>query len=170
MDQARHRVRARVCIVTCLFVFALAGWGASTVAAAPLQSAQRTAATCFFPKTKFLFHAGLAFGAFHRYIYKPYKAGTFTGSGKVAAIAKAALASVFVYHEIHEAQKQVSCSHTLQVLESPLTKLMSVLKAAETKLKAGSLPNIAALGRSFDAIGTQAGGLGLTIKDIAHGI
>jgi hypothetical protein len=29
------------------------------------------------PKTKFVLHAGLAFGAFHRYLYKPFKAGTF---------------------------------------------------------------------------------------------
>lgn len=170
MDRHRPWKADRICSLLCVAVFVLAGVGASTAAAAPLRATKVSRVQCFFPKTKFVFHAGLAFGAFHRYIYKPYKAGSFTGAGKVAAIAKAALAAVFVYHEIHEAQKQVPCSQTLQTLESPLTKLLSVIKAAETKLKSGSLPNIDALGKSFDAIGTQAGGLGVTIKDISHGI
>jgi len=29
-------------------------------------------------KTKFVLHAGLAFGAFHRYIYEPFRSGAFT--------------------------------------------------------------------------------------------
>src|SRR5581483_11172464 len=109
--------------VACLAIVALGAAGVSSVAAAPLQTTRVGGPTCFLPKTKFLFHAGLAFGAFHRYIYKPFKAGTFTGSGKVAAIAKAALAAAFIYHEVKEALKQVPCSHTLQVLATPLTAL-----------------------------------------------
>lgn len=34
-----------------------------------------------FDKTKFVLHAGLAFGAFHRFIYAPYKANTRRGVG-----------------------------------------------------------------------------------------
>ena len=31
------------------------------------------------PTAKFVLHAGLAFGAFHHWIYKPFKAGAFSG-------------------------------------------------------------------------------------------
>src|SRR5581483_11234934 len=58
--------------------------------------------TTHFAKTKFVLHAGLAFGAIHRYIYKPYKQGKFAGGlfhHKLATI-KAALAAGFAYHEI----------------------------------------------------------------------
>jgi len=163
-------VRLRTCTAVSLGLVALSAVGVSSVAAAPLQTARAGEAACFLPKTKFLFHAGLAFGAFHRYIYKPFKAGTFSGSGKVAAIAKAALAAAFVYHEVNEALKQVPCSHTLQVLATPLTAASSAIQAAETKLKSGGLPDIASLGSSFDALGNQAAGTGLSIKDIAHSI
>ncbi|MGI8430541.1 MAG: hypothetical protein ACR2OB_14845 [Solirubrobacteraceae bacterium] len=43
----------------------------------------------------------MAFGAFHRYIYKPFKTGMFSGSllhHKLAAM-KGALAAAFAYHE-----------------------------------------------------------------------
>lgn len=54
-----------------------------------------------FAKTKFLLHAGLAFGAFHRYIYKPFKNGGFTPvSSHKLAIVKAGAAGLFAYHEI----------------------------------------------------------------------
>ena len=34
-----------------------------------------------FAKTKFVLHAGLAFGAFPRFIYKPFKSGGLTSGG-----------------------------------------------------------------------------------------
>ncbi|MCM3885627.1 hypothetical protein [Frankia sp. R82] len=55
-----------------------------------------------FAKTRFTLHAGLALGAFHRYIYKPLKNGGFkSGADKrKRTFAKAAVAGVFVVHEI----------------------------------------------------------------------
>src|SRR4051794_5328427 len=67
------------------------------------QSAQTTTTgTTHFAKTKFALHAGLAFGAFHRYIYKPLKERRFSGGllhHKLATL-KAALAAAFAYHEV----------------------------------------------------------------------
>ena len=37
-----------------------------------------------FDKTKFVLHPGLAFGAFHHFIYAPYKAGRLHGVGALA--------------------------------------------------------------------------------------
>ncbi|MCK9921057.1 hypothetical protein MXD61_03895 [Frankia sp. AgPm24] len=55
-----------------------------------------------FAKTRFALHSGLALGAFHRYIYKPLKNGGFkSGADKrKRTFAKAAIAGVFVVHEI----------------------------------------------------------------------
>ncbi len=142
------------------------GLGASGASATGSSAAGAQQATCFFPKTKFVLHAGLAFGAFHRYIYKPFKAGAFTGPDKVKAIAKAAIAGAFVYHELHEALKQAQCSHTLTVLVSPITAVLGVITNATNSLKGGSVPDIASLGSSFDQIGQTAGGVGTPIKDI----
>src|SRR5581483_4741278 len=108
-------LRVRLCGVACLAIVALGAAGVSSVAAAPLQTTRVGGPTCFLPKTKFLFHAGLAFGAFHRYISKPFKPGTFTRSSNVAPIAKAALAAAFIFHVVQEALKHVPWSHTLQV-------------------------------------------------------
>jgi len=162
--------RARIAGALVALVIAASAMTATTATAAPVRGGKAEQAACFFPKTKFLFHAGLAFGAFHRYIYKPFKAGTFTGPNKVTAIAKAALAGLFVYHEVGEALKQAQCSHTLAVLVSPLTALSSAIKAAADKLKAGGLPDITSLGKSFDQIGSTAGGIGVPIKDIVHNL
>jgi hypothetical protein len=50
-----------------------------------------------FDKTKFALHAGLAFGAFHHFIYGPFKAGGLHG---VAPLAKAGAAGLFTVHEL----------------------------------------------------------------------
>jgi hypothetical protein len=60
-----------------------------------------TTSTPHLAKTKFVFHAGLAFGAFHHVIYGPFKAENFTHPlSHKAAVANAALAAKFVYHEL----------------------------------------------------------------------
>src|SRR5579871_5950614 len=89
-----------VAVVVLLVALAIGASSASSATASSTGAAQVKNATCFFPKTKFVLHAGLAFGAFHRYIYKPFKAGSFTGPDKVKTIAKAAIAAAFVYHEL----------------------------------------------------------------------
>src|SRR6266851_1092836 len=58
----------------------------------------RTVPSIRFAKTKFAIHAGLAFGAFHRYIYLPLRAGVLRSgaSGRVKTLLKAATAAVFI--------------------------------------------------------------------------
>src|ERR1700761_3508894 len=71
---------------------------ASSAAAAPSTAAPACPAQASgFAKTKFTAHAALGFGAFHRYIYKPYRAGTFRSGahGRLTTFAKAALAALF---------------------------------------------------------------------------
>ncbi len=91
-----------------------------------------------FAKTKFVIHAGLAFGAFHRYIYKPFKAGVFgRPTSHKAALAKAALAAVFAYHETKVALKDAQSSRILSRLVSPLTALQTKLRNMGAGFKHG---------------------------------
>src|SRR5947209_2597206 len=106
--------------------------GASTGSAA--GGAAATTSSTHFAKTKFVLHAGLAFGAFHRYIYKPLKQGKFSGGlfhHKVATI-KAALAAAFAYHEVKLALKDARSSKILSKALSPLLSLQTKLAALGT--------------------------------------
>jgi hypothetical protein len=103
---------------------------------------------------KFVAHAGLAFGAFHRWIYKPFKAGNFTGGNlkahKAAAV-KAALAGLFAYHEIKLATEAAKASPTLSKLLAPLSALESKLKSLATGIKSGNVDPTAITSANGDA-------------------
>jgi hypothetical protein len=160
-------------VVVCVLAIGLGAATVTSASAAPLraQHAQQVQqAECFFAKTKFVLHAGLAYYAFHHYIYDPFKAGTFTGPSKVSAIVKAAAAALVVYHEMNEALGDAKCSGALSTLVSPITAVLGLIQSAATSLKGGSLPDIGSLGTALDSIGSSASGLGVPIKDIASSI
>src|SRR5450755_3346104 len=94
----------RASLVALLLVTALAlgacGSSSSSSSSAAAGAATSTGTT-HLAKTKFVLHAGLAFGAFHRWIYKPYKAGVLSHPllHKLAFI-KALAAGAVVIHEV----------------------------------------------------------------------
>jgi hypothetical protein len=92
------------------------------------------------PTVKFVLHAGLAFGAFHRWIYKPLKNGTFTGGifKHKLALAKAGLAGLFAYHELKLAIRDARASPKLQKLVAPITALGDKLKSIGDGAKSGN--------------------------------
>jgi hypothetical protein len=96
------------------------------------------APTTHFAKTKFVFHVGLAFGAFHRWIYKPFKAGVFSRpASHKAAFVKAALAALFTYHELKLAAADVKSSKILSTLFAPITFLANKFRAMRAQLLGG---------------------------------
>jgi hypothetical protein len=113
-------------VVGCLAIAGVAGCGSSSSSSsgAAVSGTSTPAATTHFAKTKFVLHIGLAGWAFHRYIYKPFRAGEFSRpfSHKIV-LAKAALAALFTYHELKLAATDVRSSKVLQVLFSPITLL-----------------------------------------------
>jgi hypothetical protein len=114
-----------------------------------------TQGTTSFAKTKFVLHAGLAFGAFHHFIYKPYKAGKLTSGGLLnhkLALVKAGLAGAFAYHEVKLALEDAKSSPLLSRLLSPLTALSNRFQALGTQLKGGTLDASA-----IEGVNTQAG-------------
>lgn len=106
----------------------------------PIGSTCPTSNTKAFAKTKFVLHAGLAFGAFHRYLYKPYKAGTFKkgAKGRLVAFGKGGLAALFIKREIRLASEDVQANPTLcKAIAAPLAKIGNTVQAAFNKAKNG---------------------------------
>jgi hypothetical protein len=124
-------------------------------------------------KTKFVLHAGLAFGAFHRYILKPYQAGALRKGApdRTKALVKAGAAALFAYHELKVARTDAVCDGPrLRRLAGSVSSALSALSALRA-LKVGTgLGEIGLAGQALDRLGGDAQGNGITIRDIARGL
>jgi hypothetical protein len=126
------------------------------VSAATSAPAQATTApsttTTSHPNVRFLLHFGLAGGAFHHFIYLPFKAGDFAHplSHKLA-VAKAGAAALFVYHELKLSADDVKSSQTLSTLFAPITALANQVGALRSTILHGK-PTAA------EVSGVQSGG------------
>lgn len=120
---------------------AAAGAGGST--ATPTTGGAATCPatnTTNFAKSKFVLHVGLAAGTFHRYLYKPFKAGTFRkgASGRVGGLVKGGATALFDEHEIRLAIADVKDSPALcKVLIAPLSAVADKFAAMKSKLTGG---------------------------------
>jgi hypothetical protein len=126
--------------------------------------------TIHFATAKFALHAGLAFGAFHRYIYKPFKAGDFAHpSTHKAALVKGGLAALFAVHEIKIAAQDARSSKVLSKLGAPIAALETKLGSLGTDLKAGRSNGslIQSTNTDVTSIGSQSAASGTTIKEHA---
>lgn len=129
-----------------------------------------TAQTRKFAKTRFITNAGLAAGAFKRYIYSPYRNGSFKSGakGQKRAIVKAAAAGLFTLDQIRRARANVQADPTLcKMLSAPMQKLSAVMKGMVDKLRKGEI-DPSAIGAASGALeqtrGT-AGSAGAGFKD-----
>jgi hypothetical protein len=132
------------------------GTGSSTAGAGATSSTSTT----HLAKTKFVLHAGLAFGAFHRYIYKPFKEGKFSGGllhHKLATV-KAGLAAAFAYHEVKLALQDAGSSKLLSKALGPLLALQTKLGALASGLKHGKVDGAAITSANSDAGKTSQAG------------
>ncbi len=182
------RAGARVRPLTTLFVVALvalaltlvgcgskaaSGTSASGGGAAASSSSQTTSSgavgTIEHTKVKFVFHAGLAVGAFHRYIYKPFRTGEFSHPllHKLDLI-KAGLAAVFVVHEVKLAYKDANADPTLSKLTAPLNALATKVNGLVAGVKSGH-PSVAAMSAAqggFSGISSLAASAGKPVTDL----
>lgn len=155
-------------------VLASTACGGAKVTTTTNAQGQRVVAcsgTVHFARTKFLLHAGLAFGAFHRYILKPYRTGSFKkgAPGRTKALVKAGAAGLFAYHELKVARADAICDGpTLKRLATSLSRAVGALGALGA-LKSGA--GLGAIGAAAGAVSGLAGGAasnGVPIKDISH--
>ncbi len=165
-------MRSPACLVAVVSVLTLAVVGcgsskSSTSSAAAPASATSTATT-HLAKTKFVLHAGLAFGAFHRWIYKPAKAGDLSHplEHKLTTI-KAALAAAFVYHELKLALADAQANPTLSKLVAPITALQNKLHGLAGSVKSGgaSASDVSGLDSSVSSIKSLASSAGQPIAE-----
>jgi hypothetical protein len=82
-----------------------------------------------FDKTRVVLHLGIAYGVFHHWVYKPFKAGTLNLNHKVNLI-KAGAALLFAVHEVRTAAGITSKSN-----DPILKKLNGVLAGIESKFQ-----------------------------------
>jgi hypothetical protein len=113
-------------------------------------------------------HAGLAFGAFHRWIYKPAKAGDLSHplQHKFTTL-KAALAAVFVYHELKLALADAQADPTLSKIVAPITELQNKLHSLAGSVKSGgaSPADVTGLDSTISSIKGLASSAGQTITE-----
>lgn len=127
-----------------------------------------TSNTTAFAKTKFVAHTGLAFGAFHRYLYKPYKAGTFRkgADGRLTAFAKGGLAALFIKREIRLASEDVKANPTLcRTIAAPLARIGDTVQSAFDKAKSGDAGGIDAVESAITSVSSSSKKDGVDITE-----
>jgi len=124
-----------------------------------------------FAKTKFVAHAALGFGAFHRYIYKPYRAGTFRSGahGRLVAFIKAGLAALFIKREIRLAFAAAQNSPALcKFVVSPMRTVSKTVQAAVSKLRHGDASGAGSVETAISQVESQASSQGANIVENAN--
>lgn len=127
-----------------------------------------TSNTIKFAKTKFVLHVGLAAGTFHRYIYKPFKDGSFKSGthGRILAFAKAGATALFDAHEIHKAAEDVKANPTLcKVLITPLHALESTFSSLKSKLTHGDTSSLDSVNGAVGSLESMSAGGGAAIAE-----
>lgn len=139
------RLAGATIALTCVLAVALVGCGPSSNSASTTTGSNSTACqhvgSVSFDKTKFLLHAGLAFGAFHHWIYHPFRTGSFRSGtrGRVAALVKAGLAGAFTVHELKLVKQDAESSPTLCHLVAPLDAASAALGGMQGNIRNGSV-------------------------------
>jgi hypothetical protein len=167
----RHR-KGSSALAVALVALALLLAGCGSTSGSPSSSGAASSPPTphvHFAKTKFVLHAGLAFGAFHRYLYKPLRAGAFAKPlSHKAALVKAALATAFIIHELKIAYIDAQSSPLLRKLVSPLTTLRAKVTGWVAGLKAGRYDSAQITSAQGDvaSIASQAAGSGASVRDL----
>ena len=154
---------------------AAAGSGAS-VSTSSVASASAVPTSCptsasGFAKTKFVTHAALGFGAFHRYIYKPYRAGTFKSGahGRITGFIKAGLAALFIKREVRLAAQAAQNSPALcKVILAPLRTVSETVQDAVSKLKQGDTSGVGAVEGAISQVESKSSSQGSSITENAN--
>lgn len=164
-----RRSAVLLAVVGCIAALGVAGCGSKTSSSSsnnPAAAAPATTTSTHFAKTKFVFHAGLAFGAFHHFIYEPFKAGDFKHpfSHKLV-IVEAGLAAGFVYHELKLAATDVKSSKILSTLFAPLTIVADKAKSLVSQVRGGNTAQVDGVNSSLASIKSTAASNGQSITD-----
>jgi len=171
-----RRVQLSIALVGCVGVLGLAGAGAASASIAHSRPAAiEHVDVVAHPATvaataKFLLHAGIAYYVFDHYIWKPFKAGHLHGFTHAFTIAKAALAAVFVYHEVKLMITDVKGSKLLSFLATPITAVVAKLSSLKSEVTGGHLNALNGVQSQLGGIKQQSNSKGAVIKEITHSL
>ncbi len=163
-----RRSAVLLAVVGCIAAVGVAGCGSknSASSSSSTPSSVATGGTTHFAKTKFVFHAGLAFGAFHHFIYNPAKAGDFKHPfTHKLTIVKAGLASLFVYHELKLAAGDVKSSKILSTLFAPITIAADKVKGLVGHINGSDTSQVDGINSSLTSIKSTAASNGQNFSD-----
>lgn len=162
-----------------------AGDPSTSAATSATASAAASSDTCHqagrdaFDRVKFVLHAGLAFGAFHHFIYQRFKTGGFAHgtSGRVKNLAEAGLAVAFTLHELEVAKEEALYSGVLCRLVGPLDNAQGSLGNVTDKVESGDVSggdmdginsDIASAGQAFANAGIPVIDRIPSLSDLSH--
>jgi hypothetical protein len=140
----------------------------SSASSAPSSgsSASATAASCsavgtrHIPKTRVLGDLAISAGAFHRYIYKPIKSGTFSSESKprkALTLAKGAVSAAAIYHFMGNAVDNARSDPTLCKYVPTMDQARGQLQTLSSSLRRGDTSAVGGAESSFDQLQKQAG-------------
>ena len=114
--------------------------GTVTQTASSSTTSCAKAGTRKIPKTRLLADLALTYGAFHRYLYNPYKAGSFHqgANGRTKAIIKAGLASAAIVKLLSNAGENAAADPTLCKFVPNINNIKSSLSNLANKIKGGT--------------------------------
>lgn len=154
----------------------LAPSGAGTSTSTSTSTAGTYAAPCPTKATKtaskprFLLAAGLAAGAFTKWIYDPWKGGAFDkgANGRIAAMAKAGIAGAFVINRLHAAKTLAQADPLLCKLTiGPINKLTASMQGLVSKSRTGTLnpADVAGSSSALNQFKTASAGAGAPVTE-----
>ncbi len=126
----------------------------------PGMSSCTTVGSKSIPKTRVLADLGITAGAFHRYIYKPIKGGTFTGASKaqkVLILGKGALAAGAIAHFLGNAIDNARSDATLCKYVPNMSQIKDKLAAMGSQLRGGNTSAVDSTNSSFSTLQHQTG-------------
>lgn len=142
---------------------------ASTAVSSAGAGAAPASSTGDCKKVRFALHAGLGAGALHRYIWKPYQAGTFTAGahGRKTALVKAAVAGAFTVHEFKVALADIRGCPSAQALTARVQSGLGALTTMTSGLKSGNVnpTSLTDADKQVAALESAAKSGGITIKE-----
>ena len=112
----------------------------ATHTASPMAASCAKAGTRKIPKTRLLADLALTYGAFHRYLYSPYKAGAFNkgAHGRTKAIIKGGVAAAVIVKLLSNASKNAAADPTLCKFVPNIDSIKARLSSLGGKVKDGT--------------------------------
>jgi hypothetical protein len=152
-----------------LVVLAIAAAGCGSSSSSSSSSATTSASGGAVTNTaKFALHAGLAFGAFHHFIYKPLKSGELKNplSHKLTLV-KAVAAGAFTAHEVKLATEAARGTPALAKFVAPLTAVSAGIGGLVAKAKSGHVESssLDSTNSAVESIKSDAASAGTSIPE-----